>query len=125
MSSAKLCLVAAVLASAGASGPLHASRVEGAAPPAAPSVLVAPQQPAKAQADDSASLRQGLVTATDARATRLQVQGIWLDVAAGQTQVLRGGRPTSIESVRVGDTVSFTLTAGSPQRPTLRVVYAP
>lgn len=100
-----------------------ASRVGGAPPP--PSVRLAPQEAAQAQADDSASLRQGLVTAIGERGERLQVQGIWLDVVAGQTQVLRNGQPVRLDSLQTGQTIRFTLAPGSPERPALRVVYAP
>jgi hypothetical protein len=101
-----------------------AVRVDAGAP-AASAVLNSPQQPAHAQADESASLRQGVITALDERGTRLQVQGIWLDVVAGKTQVLRNGQPAKLETLKVGDAIRFTVAPGATEGQAVRVIYAP
>ena len=94
--------------------------------PAASAVLATPQQAAAAQADESASLRQGVITALDAKGTRLQVQGIWLDIAAGKTQVLRNGESAQLETLKVGDTIKFMVAPGAGEAAqALRVIYAP
>ncbi len=102
-----------------------ASRVETAAAPAASAVLDSAQPSTASQSDDSASLRQGVVTALAPKGDRLQVQGIWCDVGADQTLVLRGGQRVPLESVRAGETIKFTVAPGAAERPTIRVIYAP
>ena len=102
-----------------------ASRVAGAGAPAASSVLATPQQPAHVQADESASLLQGTVGALDPRAGRVQVQGIWLDVVAGKTQLLRNDRPAAVDTLKVGESIRFTVMPGSGKAPALKVIYAP
>ena len=102
-----------------------ASRVAGAAAPAASSVLGGAQQPAHVQADESASLRQGTIGALDPRTGRVQVQGIWLDVVAGRTQLLRGDRAAPLDTLKVGESIRFTVLPGSGAAPTLKVIYAP
>jgi hypothetical protein len=101
-----------------------AVRVDAAAP-AASAVLKSPQQAAAAQADESASLRHGVVTALDPGGTRLQVQGIWLEVVAGKTQLLRDGKPASVGTLKVGDTIRFTLAPAAVDGQALRVIYVP
>ncbi len=102
-----------------------AFRVDGAGAPAASAVQSSPQQAAAAQTDESASLRQGTIVAVDERGTRLQVQGIWLDVVAGKTQLLRNGRPAGLETLKAGETIRFTLVSGSGLAPAMKVIYAP
>ncbi len=117
-------LVVAALALA-LSSPSVASRVESATAPASAAVMSAPQQAAAAQADESASLRHGVITAIDERGSRLQVQGIWLEVAAARTQVVRNGEPAKVESLRVGDAIKFMVAPGTGEAQMLRVIYAP
>ena len=102
-----------------------AVRLENAGAPAASAVLGTPQQAANAQADESASLRQGVITALDERGARLQVQGIWLEVVAGKTQVLRNGQPVKVDTLRVGDAIKFTVAPGAIETQAARVIYAP
>jgi hypothetical protein len=101
-----------------------AVRVDAAAPPAS-AVLKSPQQAAAAQTDESASLRHGVVTALDPAGTRLQVQGIWLEVVAGKTQLLRDGKPASVGTLKVGDAIRFTLAPAAVDGQALRVIYVP
>jgi hypothetical protein len=102
-----------------------ASRVGGAPPPAASAVQAAAQQPAHAQADDSASLRQGTVAAVDERGARVQVQGIWIDIVAGKTQLLRNGRAAGLDTLKSGEPIRFTVVPGSGGAPAMKVIYAP
>ena len=95
---ASLALVALGLASMATT--VSAGRAGGAAPSSASAVRSAAQEPAHVQADESMSLRQGTVGAIDARATRVQVQGIWIELVAGKTQLLRNGRAASRAAVR-------------------------
>jgi hypothetical protein len=102
-----------------------AIRLENAGAPAASAVLRTPQQAATAQADESASLRHGVITALDERGARLQVQGIWLEVVAGKTQVLRNGEPVKVDTLKVGDAIKFTVAPGTTETQAVRVIYAP
>lgn len=102
-----------------------ASGVVGAQAPAASSVQAARHQPASAQADESASLREGAVTALDERGSRLQVQGVWLAIVAGKTQIVRQGRKVGADTLKVGETIRFTVAPAGTEAPSLRMVYAP
>ncbi|HEV7574683.1 MAG TPA: hypothetical protein VGO85_01455 [Caldimonas sp.] len=103
-----------------------ASRAGGAAPPAASAVQGAAQQPAQVQADESASLRQGTVAAVDERATRLQVNGVWLDLVEGKTQLVRDGRLAGLATLKAGEAIRFTvIPASGAAAPALKVIYAP
>jgi len=101
-----------------------ASGVSGASAPAASAVLAAAPHPAHVQGDESASLRRGTVEAVDGRGTRVQVQGIWLDLVAGQTQLLRSGTRAPLETLKAGEAIRFTVSAGTAA-PALKVIYAP
>jgi hypothetical protein len=102
-----------------------ATRVGGAPAPSASAVQSSAQEPAHAQADDSASMRQGTVTALDRSGARVQVQGVWVELAAGKTRLLRHGQPAALETLRVGEPVRFIVASGSVAKPTVRVIYAP
>jgi hypothetical protein len=102
-----------------------ASRVHGGAAPAASAVRSSAQEPAHLQADESASLRQGTIAALDARGGRAQVQGIWLDLVPGKTQLLRSGQPACLGTLRVGEAIRFTVAPGRTGAPALKVIYAP
>ncbi|HEY2558444.1 MAG TPA: hypothetical protein VGI48_01905 [Caldimonas sp.] len=123
----KRCWRAAALAALGlaCAGVASASRVDFAPPPAASAVQTSAQQPQHVQADESSSLRQGVVGAVDERRARIQVQGIWLDTVAGQTKLLRGGRPAGLETLRAGETIRFTVAPESTGAPSVRLIYVP
>ena len=106
-------------------GPALAARVGGETAPAPATVQGLTQQPATSQTDESASLRQGTITAVDAKGARLQVQGVWLGVVDGKTIAMRGGRPAELASLRVGETIRFTVAADTPEAASLRLIYAP
>jgi hypothetical protein len=104
---------------------VSASRVGGAPPPAASAVQGAAQEPAHVQADESASLRQGTVGAVDPRGGRVQVQGIWIDLVAGRTQLLRSGRAAGLDTLAAGEPIRFTVMPGRAGAPAMKVIYAP
>jgi len=101
-----------------------AVRVEAGAPSAS-AVLASPQQAAAVQADESASLRHGVVTALDPLGKRLQVQGVWLEIVADKTQLLRDGKPAALASLRTGETIRFMLAPGAANGWSLRTIYVP
>jgi len=103
----------------------NASRVGGAPPPAASAVQGAAQEPTQGQADESASLRQGTVGAVDPRGGRVQVQGVWIDLVAGRTQLLRGGRAAGLDTLAAGEPIRFTVMSGRAGAPAMKVIYAP
>jgi hypothetical protein len=113
-------LAAFALACAGAAS---ASRVVSEPPPAASAVVSAAQQPAHAQADDSASLREATLAAVDTRRGRIRVHGIWLDAA--KSRVLRGGRPVALDALKPGEPIRFTVGADPAGAQSVRVIYAP
>ena len=109
----------------GLAGPSLAVRVGGAAAPAASAVQGLVQQPARAQNDESASLRQGTITALDPSGARLQVQGTWLEIVDGKTLAMRQGKPVDLATLKIGDTIRFTVAPGSTEAASLRIIYAP
>ena len=114
-----LALVAGLALAASAS----ASRISGAAAPAASAVQAGVQEPAHLQADESASLRQGTIQSVDAGGSRLQVQGIWLALSAGKTRLLRGGKPAALDTLKAGESIRFAVGAERGSAPTVRVIY--
>ena len=118
------CILVVAVGAAFAS-PSFAVRVGGAAAPSASAVASPGQQPSHLQADESASLRQGAITALDASGARLQVQGIWLDVVDGKTLAMRKGKPVGLDTLKVGETIRFTVAPGSNEAASLRLIYAP
>lgn len=103
-----------------------ASRAGGAAAPAASAVRATTQQPAHLQADESASLRQGTIAAVDPSGMRVQVQGIWLDLVEGRTQLVRNGQAARLATLKAGESIRFTvMSASGAAAPALQVIYAP
>jgi len=80
-----------------------------------------PARPDVADRDDSASLREGLVTSVSPDGDRVEIQGTWLKVVAGQTRVFRRGTAVTARQIEKGAKVKFTLKPDS----TLGVVYVP
>lgn len=102
-----------------------ATRVGGGTAPAASTVQGSVQEPVHVQTDESASLRQGTVGAVDERGARVKVQGVWIGLVAGKTQLLRGGRPAGLETLKAGEPIRFTVESASGGAPAMRVIYAP
>jgi hypothetical protein len=118
-------VAAAVLALAAAAPlPVAAARIVGGAAPSASAVQGAAAQPAQVQNDESASLRQGTIAAIDGRGARVQVQGVWLDLVDGKTQLLRNGRPAGLDTLKAGEAIRFTVVPGGAA-PALKVIYVP
>jgi hypothetical protein len=114
-----------ITALAGCTGPVLAAGVVGAPAPSPATVQGLTQQSAQVQADESASLRQGTITALDASGKRLQVHGIWLEMVDGKTLATRNGAPVATESLKVGETIRFTVAPGTAEAASLRLIYAP
>lgn len=117
---AALLVVAAGLAGSAA----HAVRAIDAPPPTRAAVLNAPRPDPVAQADDSSSLRQGVVSAVSPNGDRVYINGAWLAVVEGRTTLFQRGRAALPSQLSKGQRLSFTLAPGA-DRKTLGVVYVP
>jgi hypothetical protein len=105
-----------------AAGSAQAIRVADEPAPAASTVRDSnPARPDAADRDDSASLREGVVTSVSPDGDRVEIQGNWLKVVAGQTRVFRRGTAVTARQIDKGAKVKFTLKPDS----TLGVVYVP
>jgi hypothetical protein len=113
------------LAAATLAGPSLAARVGGEPAPSASVVQGLVSEPAHLQNDESASLRQGAITALDPSGARLQVGGIWLELVDGKTLAMRQGRPVAIGTLKIGETIRFTVVPGTTEAASLRLIYAP
>ena len=80
---------------------------------------------AASHADDSSSLRQGMITSVSAKNDQVEINGSWLKVAAGKTRLFRQGRAVNSDVLAKGQTVKFTLLPGDAERLTLGVIYVP
>ncbi len=116
-------LLGTLLVSLLASAPTHAARAIDVPPPTRAAVLNAPLPDPATQADDSSSLRQGVVTDISPNADWLFINGSWLRVAEGSTRLFRQGRPVQAKAVGKGQRVEFTLAPGVADRKTLGIVY--
>ena len=118
-------IITAVLAMA-VGGQAWAVRVMGAA---AASIDTArqPETPKTkaAQADDSSSMREGVISGVSAKGDQIEVNGSWLKVADGTTRVFRQGRAVGRDELKKGQKVRFTLAPGAAGRTTLGGVYVP
>lgn len=109
-----------------ASEPAWAVRVEGAAAPVAETVHRAESPKNKtAQADDSSSMREGIITAVSAKRDRVEINGSWLNAVDGATRVFRHGQAVGRTALAKGQKVKFTLSPGAADRTTLGAVYVP
>lgn len=92
-------------------------------PAIAPATAPGASSPA---ADDSSSLREGVITAVNDKRDQIEVNGSWLKVVAGSTRVFRQGRTVNaVDELVKGSKVKFTLAPGAADRATLGVVYVP
>ncbi len=112
-------------------GPAIAARVANESAPSvagkqqAAAAVTAPVA-ATPSADDSSSLREGVITAINDKRDQIEVNGSWLKVVAGSTRVFRQGRTVNAGDELVkGSKVKFTLAPGAADRATLGVVYVP
>jgi hypothetical protein len=103
----------------------HAVRAIDAPPPTRAAVLNAPQPNPAIQADDSASLRQGVVADMNPSANTVYINGSWLRIAEGSTRLFQQGRLVQADALRKGQRLKFTLAPSAADRKTLGVVYVP
>ena len=112
-----------------ASAQAWAIRVANEAAPVAGSVgqaaPVAGAGAAASHADDSSSLRLGMITSVSAKNDQIEINGSWLKVAAGKTRLFRQGRAVEKDVLAKGQAVKFTLMPGDADRFTLGVIYVP
>ena len=81
---------------------------------------------AAAPADDSSSLREGVIMAVSDKRDQIEVNGSWLRVVDGKTRVFRQGRAVKgADELVKGSKVKFTLAPGAADALTLGVVYVP
>lgn len=105
--------------------PGHATRAAGASPPAPEAVRAVRQVSPLAQADDSSGLRQGVVSAVSPQNHWVFVNGTWLGVTEGRTQLFRRGQPVPASVLAPGQLLKFNLAPGRNDGTTLGVVYVP
>ena len=103
----------------------HAVRAIDAPPPTRAAVLNALRPDPALQADDSSSLRQGVVTAVSPNADAVLVNGSWLGIVEGRTALFRQGRSVPASQLSKGQMLRFTLAPGNADRKVLGVVYVP
>ena len=53
------------------------------------------------------------------------MQGQWLDVVDGKTLATRKGKTVGIDTLKVGDTIRFTVAPGNAEAASLRLIYVP
>ena len=114
-----------IAAGAVAAPAAQAFRAIDAPPPTRAAVLNAPRPDPAVESDNSTSLRQGVVTAVSPNADAVFVNGTWLRIEPGVTQLYRQGQATQSSQLNKGQLVRFTLAPGSADRRTLGVVYVP
>lgn len=110
----------------GATGQAFAVRVTNAPPPSPDAVRQQSSGASAAHADDSSSLREGVITGVNDKRDQLQINGSWLKIVDGKTRVVRQGRLVKAADELVkGKLVKFTLAPGAADTLTLGVVYVP
>lgn len=115
-----------VMVLAFAAGHAGAGGVVGGPAPSADAVRQADKPGAvAAHADDSASMREGVITGVSEKRDQLEINGSWLRLSEGTTRVFRQGRAVKRDELAKGQKVKFTLATGVADRSTLGVVYVP
>ncbi|MBC7704841.1 MAG: hypothetical protein H7274_12965 [Rhodoferax sp.] len=121
------CIIAAMLVCA--SSQAWAVRVATEVTPGADGLAAPPgalgAAAAASHADDSSSLRQGMITSVSAKNDQIEVNGSWLKIASGKTRLFQRGQAVSGDALAKGQVVKFTLLPGAVDRFTLGVVYVP
>ncbi len=105
----------------------RAANVTGAQAPSAESVrrVVPSVAAAASNADDSTSMREGVISAVNEKRDQVEINGTWLTVVAGKTQLFRKGRNVKLDELEKGQKVRFTLLSGATGRATLGAIYVP
>lgn len=106
-------------------GNAQAVRAIDAPPPTRAAVLNTPRPDPAVQADDSSSLRQGVVADLSPKGDWVFVNGSWLAIVEGRTRLFQSGRTAQPDALRKGQLLKFTLAPGTADRKTLGVVYVP
>lgn len=106
-------------------GQTWGSRVTGAPAPPPDIVRRAGQPSSAAQADDTSSLRDGVITAVSAEGDQIEINGSWLNLVDGKTRVFQQGRTVKRDYVTKGQKVKFNLAPSDPKRATVGVLYVP
>ena len=103
-----------------------AAAVAGASAPSAESTRqVVSAQAAASHADDSSSMREGVITAVNEKRDQVEINGAWLRLVAGKSIVFRNGRSAQFNELGKGQKVKFTLAPGVADRATLGAIYVP
>lgn len=103
----------------------HAATVKGGPmPPIEPGPLVVTAAQAASSADDSSSMREGVISAISDKRDQVEINGTLFKIVQGKTQVIRNGRSVKPDDLAKGQKVRFTL-AGASDRATLGAVYVP
>jgi hypothetical protein len=53
------------------------------------------------------------------------VQGVWIELVAGKTQLMRDGRAAGLETLTPGEPIRFTVVQRTGAAPAMKVIYAP
>lgn len=115
---------------AGAVAPAWAIRVGNEATPVDTGKVLQTASPvaagaAASHADDSTSMRQGMINSVNASRDQIEVNGSWLKIAAGKTRLFQRGQVVGSDALSKGQLLKFTLLPGATDRFTLGVVYVP
>ena len=114
----------ALLMALACSGNVVAVRVDAPAPN--PDSVRRASPATTTQADDRNALRTGTITAVSDKRDQVEINGSWLKLTDGQTQVFRRGRLVKgADELAKGQTVRFTLAPSATDVTTLGVVYVP
>ncbi len=106
--------------------PWQSANAVGAAGAGRQATPSAPNPPFQAHPPESpASMNQGTVTALSAQGDHVEIQGRAHFIAAGRTRFYRDGQAVTVEALKKGQTLRFTLAPGSEKRPVLGVVHVP
>lgn len=88
-----------------------------------PSAAGAPSAPP--QPEPAAQFNQGVVTALSAQGDHVEIQGRPHFISTGRTRFYRNGQGVTVDALKKGQTLRFTLAPGPESRPVLGVVHVP
>ena len=107
-------------------GQASAVRVTGAQAPSPETVRQAVQpSPAASHADDSSSLREGVITGVSVHHDQIEVNGSWLKLVDGKTRVFRQGRAIKRDELAKGQKIKFTLASVDAESAIVGALYVP
>lgn len=78
-----------------------------------------------AHADDSSSMREGVITGISEKHDQIEINGSWLKLAEGTTRIFQRGRGATRDDLAKGQKVKFTLAPSDAGHSTLGAVYVP